>query len=273
MPKVLINNLDHYYEETGQGQALIFMHGAFADGSIWEPQWQYFSRRYHLVRYDLRGHGQTGCSSLEHYSMTTFADDLASLLDELGIEYPIICGLSWGGSIAQAYAVRYPGRIKALVLAGSMAAIDLTLKDKLLCRVLVPGWFMSLLIRSMSVQNFTHFSFKLARLTMGKHWLSRDENAREYLEQRMFQMDSNEYLKIWEAMYGFHLLPLESITCPTLVLNGELESGNIFQHSREILRRIPGAEAKIITGAQHAMNLEEPRLFNKFVEQFLQSIS
>lgn len=273
MPTVLINDLDHYYEEAGKGEVIIFVHGAFADRRIWEPQWQYFRLKYRVVRYDLRGHGQTGGSSLEHYSMASFANDLAALMDALEIDAPIICGLSWGGSIAQAYAVRYPDRIKALVLAGSMAAIDLTLTDKLLCHVLVPRWLMSLLIRSMSVQNFTHFSFKLARLSMGKYWLSRDEHARQYLEQCMYHMDGNEYLKIWEAMYGFHLFPLEHITCPTLMLNGELESRNTFQHSKEILRRIPGAEAKIIPEAQHGMNLEEPQQFNKLVEQFLQSIS
>jgi pimeloyl-ACP methyl ester carboxylesterase len=271
MPKVLISNLDHYYEETGKGQALVFIHGAFADCHIWEPQWQHFSSTYRLVRYDLRGHGRTGVSPLEHYSMTTFADDLASLLEALEIDSPIICGLSWGGSIAQAYAVRYPGRTKALILVGSMVAIDLTLKDRLLCKVMVPWWFMSLVIRSMSVPNFTRFSFSLARLTMGKHWLSHDEHAKQYLEQCMLQMDRNEYLKIWEAMYGFHILPLESITCPTLVLNGQLESKNVFRHSDEILRRVQLAEAKIIPGAQHGMTLEQPLLFNKLVEQFLLS--
>jgi pimeloyl-ACP methyl ester carboxylesterase len=273
MPTVLINNLEHYYEEAGKGEAIIFVHGAFADRRIWEPQWQCFSLEYRVVRYDLRGHGRTGVSQLEHYSMATFANDLAALLDALEIDAPILCGLSWGGSIAQAYAVRDPGRIKALILAGSMAAIDLTLTDKLLCRVLIPWWLMSVIIRSMSVENFTRFSINLARLTMGKHWLSRDENARKYLEQCMFQMNSKEYLKIWKAMYGFHMLPLESISCPTLVLNGEFESRNTFRHSKEILRRIQGAEAKIIAEAWHGMNLEEPQQFNKFVEQFLQSIS
>jgi 3-oxoadipate enol-lactonase len=273
MPTVLINNLDHYYEEAGKGEAIIFVHGAFADGRIWEPQWQYFGSKYRVVRYDLRGHGRTGISRLEHYSMATFADDLALLLNELQIESTIICGLSWGGSIAQAYAVRQPGRLKALIMAGSMVAIDLTPKDKFLFRVMVPWWLMSLAIRSMSVQNFTRFSFSLAHLTMGKYWLSRDEHARQYLEQCMWQMDGNEYLKIWEAMYGFHILPLENITCPTLVLNGELESKNILRHSAEILRRIPHAESKIIPGAQHGVNIEEPQLFNKIVEQFLQSIN
>lgn len=270
MPKIRLNDLDHYYEQAGDGPALIFVHGAFADARIWEPQWQYFASRRRVLRYDLRGHGRTGRSGLSHYSMATFANDLASLLDALEIERACICGLSWGGSIAQVFAVSHPERVKALVMASSAAAIDLTFKDKLLCNVLVPWWIMSLAIRTMEVKNFTRFSLRLARLTLGKNWLSQDATAREYLEQCMQQMDTQEYIKIWQAIYGFHIVPLERITCPTLILNGELESQNTFRHTREIQQRIQHAESRIIPGTHHAMNLENPQLFNHLVGEFLQ---
>jgi pimeloyl-ACP methyl ester carboxylesterase len=269
MSKIRINGLDHYYEQIGEGSSLVFIHGAFADSRIWEPQWNHFSSKYRLLRYDLRGHGRTGTSNLDQYSIATFADDLASLLDALKIHSPIICGLSWGGSIAQAFAIHNPGRLKALVLAGSAVAIDLTLMDKILCDVLFPKWAMLLTIKMMSVEKFTRFSFWLARITLGKQWLSRDEDTREYLEQCMHKMDSREYLKIWEAIYGFHVLPLERIICPTMVLNGEFESKNTFRHTEEILRRVPQAEAKVVSAARHGMNLEEPEAFNEFVDAFL----
>jgi pimeloyl-ACP methyl ester carboxylesterase len=269
MPSIPINNLDHYYEETGYGPPLVFVHGAFADARIWEPQWKHFSTRYRLVRYDLRGHGRTGASEMAQYSVATYADDLVALLDALEIHSPILCGLSWGGSIVQAFAVRSPGRPKALILAGTAVSIDLTLLDKLLSNVLFPRWMMSLTIRMMSVENFTRFSFRLARLTRGKHWLSRDENAQAYLEQCMLRMDSSEYLKIWNAIYGFHSLPLEKISCPTLVLNGEYEPKNTFRHSDEILRRVPHANSRVIPGASHAMNFEQAETFNNFVYAFL----
>lgn len=76
MPKIRINCLDHYYEQTDEGPSLVFVHGAFVDARIWEPQWKYFSSKYWLLRYDLRGHGRTGASDLYRYSMATFADDL-----------------------------------------------------------------------------------------------------------------------------------------------------------------------------------------------------
>jgi len=133
MPKIHINGLDHYYEQQGQGPALVLVHGAFADTRIWQPQWEYLSGNYRLLRYDLRGHGRTGPSDLERYTIATFADDLACLLNTLEIKAPVICGLSWGGSIAQAFAVRYPARPRALILASSAVAVDLTPLDRLLC--------------------------------------------------------------------------------------------------------------------------------------------
>jgi 3-oxoadipate enol-lactonase len=269
MPEILINGSNHYYEQIGKGTSLVFIHGAFADSHICEPQWNHFSSKYRLVRYDLRGHGKTGISKLNQYSMDIFADDLTSLLDSLGIFSPIICGFSWGGSIAQVFAVHNPERVKALVLAGSSVSIRLSLIDKLLCDVIFPKWAMLLAIRMLSARNFTRFSLWLARIIQGKQWLSQDKTTREYLEKCMFSMSSNEYLKIWEALYGFNLLPLENIFCPTLVLNGEYESKNTFRHTKEILRRVPRSVAKVVPKASHAMNIDNKKVFNKYLEEFL----
>ena len=138
MPSIHINNLDHYYEQTDHGPPLVCVHGAFADARIWGPQWKYFSTKYQPLRYDLRGHGRTGASDLARYSMATYADDLSVLLDAIGIRSAILCGLSWGGSIIQALAVRSPGLPEALILAGTAVSINLTLLDKLLCYGLFP---------------------------------------------------------------------------------------------------------------------------------------
>lgn len=270
MPKIRINNLDHYYEQSGEGPSLVFVHGAFADARIWEPQWKHFSSKYRLLRYDLRGHGRTGDSDLTYYSISTFADDLISLMDKLRINSPIVCGLSMGGVIAQAFAVRNPGQPKALVLAGTAVSASLTLSEKLLRFVLLPRWAMLLIIRMVSVENFIQFSLWLARVLWGKHWLGRDEATREYLVQCMLRMNGSEYLKMWGAIYGFDLLPLGRITCPTLVLNGEHESRSTFRHTEEILRRVPQSVAKVIPAAGHALNMENPKAFNTFVMEFLQ---
>lgn len=269
MPKILINGLLHYYEQAGEGPSLVFIHGAFGDTHMWEPQWRHFSASCRVLRYDLRGHGRTGPSDLERYSMGTYADDLASLLDAVSLNRAIICGLSWGGGIAQAFAIRYPERLKGLVLVGSTVSMSVTLGEKLLRSVLFPRLAMMLTIRTMSVERFVKFSFWLAGLTLGRHWLNRDDQTLEYVRQSMLQIDRNEYLKIWDAIYGFNLQPLETINCPTLVLTGERDTKMVVRHAAEILRRVPGAEARVLPAAYHALTLEQPQAFNQALEEFL----
>jgi pimeloyl-ACP methyl ester carboxylesterase len=128
---------------------------------------------------------------------------------------------------------------------------------------------MLFIIRTLSVKNFVRFSLWLARLTLGKHWLSQEKATREYLENCMPGMNSSEYLKIWEAIYGFDLLPLENITCPIFVLNGEYESKSTYRHTKEILRRIPQSTAKVVPKASHAMNIDNQKVYNNYLEEFL----
>jgi non-heme chloroperoxidase len=271
MPYLNVNGLDHNYEQIGASPPLVWIHGAFVDSRMWEPQMAYFAPKYRVVRYDLRGHGKTGPSDQKDYSMATFAQDLSGLLEAFEIRNPIVCGLSLGGMIAQTYAVQNQSPIKALVLADTAVSVSLTLADKLQRYVLFPRWAMLVTIRMMNVENFTRFSFWLARATRSEDWIGRDEATRSYIEGCMLQMDQEEYIKIYKAIYDFHLLPLERITVPTLVLNGEHESKSVFRHTQEILKRVKGSQAKVVTGAGHTSNLENAELFNRTVDEFLQS--
>ncbi len=272
MSKILCNGLPHYYEQAGEGPPLVFIHGAFGDARLWDPQWKYFSSKYRVLRYDLRGHGRTGTSTLDRYTITTYADDLACLMNALKIDSAIVCGLSWGGGIAQAFAVNYPERLSGLVLAGSTVSMSISLGEKLLRYVLFPRSAMMLTIRMLSVERFVRFSFWLAGLSLGKKWLGSDEHTLGIIRQCMLQIDSSEYLKIWGAIYSFDLQPLEKIKCPTLVLTGQRDTKMVVRHAKEILRRVPGAEGRTLPAAYHAMTLEQPQAFNRALEEFLASL-
>lgn len=271
MGRVSGNVIQHYYELTGEGPPLVFIHGAFGDSRLWDAQWKHFSSQYRLLRYDLRGHGRTGASDLDRYTMTTYADDLAWLLDAAGIENAVICGLSWGGAIAQVFAVNHPDRLRGLVLAGSTVSMSLTFGETLLRYVFFPKPAMMLVIRTLRVEDFVRFSFWLSNLTLGKEWLQRDQETAQYLRQMMLQIDRDEYRKIWGAIYGFNLQPLEKILCPTLVLNGEHDTKMVFRHTAEILQRITQAESHSLPGAYHAMTVENPAAFNRELARFLKN--
>ena len=273
MSKIFCNGLNQYYEQSGKGPSLVFIHGAFGDAHLWDPQWEHFSASYSLLRYDLRGHGRTGASDLDRYSMATYADDLTYLLDALKIDSPVICGLSWGGGIAQVFALRYPERLSGLVLAGSTASMGISLGEKLMRYVLFPRAAMMLVIRTLSREQFVNFSLWLASITLGKKWLNEDERTLKSIRQCMLQIDRSEYLKIWDAIYTFDLQLLEKIHCPTLVLTGERDNKMVKRHAQEILRRIPGAEARVLPSAYHGLTMEQPQAFNQVLEEYLQRFS
>jgi non-heme chloroperoxidase len=269
MPHIMINGLDHYYEQTGAGLPLVLVHGAFVDSHMWQPQLDFFSSKYRVLRYDLRGHGRTGSSDLEQYTIAGFAHDLAALLEALDIQDPILCGLSLGGMIAQAFAVQNPSRLKALVLADTAVSVSLTWSDKVQRYVLFPKWALLLTIKLMSVSSFTRFSFWLARATRSQGWIGQDEATRSYIEACMLRMNQEEYLKVYGAIYDFRLLPLEKISAPTLVLNGEHEAKNVFRHTQEILHRVHNSKAALVPGAGHTSNMENADVFNQYVDEFL----
>ena len=269
MPIIEANSIDQYYEIDGEGSPLILIHGGFVDLHIWDSQIEYFSDRYQIIRYDLRGHGKTGPSKITEYSVELFTDDLKALLDALGVEQAIICGISFGGMVAQAFAVKYKPIVHALVLSDTAVSVSLTLADKFQRYVLFPKWMMRLTIRLLGVEKFVDYSFWLAKATRSEEWFGKDKATREYVQERMLEIEENEYVKIYDAIYDFHLLELQVIDAPTLVLNGEYESKSVFRHSEEILKLVMGSEMKIVPEAGHTSNMENPDGFNILLQQFL----
>ena len=236
---------------------------------MWDPQVDHFANRYEVIRDDLRGHGKTGPSAAPRYRMEMFADDLKALFEALDIHQPIICGLSLGGMIAQAFAMKYQSILKALVLVDTAVSTSLTLSDKFQRYVLFPKWVMKATLGLMGVERFTKFSFWIAKVTRSEAWLSRDVGTRSYLEDRMLRITLEEYLKIYDAIYDFDVLDLQTIDVPTLIVIGEFESRSIYQHAEEMRRLIRGSQMKIIPGAGHTSNMEKPVEFNAILDEFL----
>ena len=96
---------------------MVLLHGNGEDGGYFRHQIEYFSRRYRVIAVDTRGHGKSP-RGIAPFTMDQFAADLKGLLDELGIEAPILLGFSDGANIAMKFALRYPGRLKALIQIG-----------------------------------------------------------------------------------------------------------------------------------------------------------
>lgn len=106
-----------YYEEQGNGEPFILLHGNGEDGTYFENQIKFFFDRYRMIAVDTRGHGKSPRGQTS-FTMEQFAEDLNGLMTALEIPRAIIMGFSDGANIAMKFALKYPDKIKALILNG-----------------------------------------------------------------------------------------------------------------------------------------------------------
>jgi non-heme chloroperoxidase len=262
MPFIQTGNIQTYYEHHGEsGPSLVFIHGAGASHDMWKPQVEYFSKNYNVLTYDIRGHQQSEGSD-DPYTCELFADDLYMLLDRLGIQEPVVIGLSLGGMIAQEYAVKYNSNLKGLVLADTAVAVALTISDKL-TKAMFPSWMVKWMIRRMSDERYANWSFKYFKM---------NDDVREYLIKEQLKLGKKELLKVTDAIYSFKLLPLETIEVPTLVFLGENERKAVFPHAEKLVELIRDSRKVIVPGAGHVSNLENPEFFNREMDDFMKGL-
>lgn len=111
-------DIDLYYTEVGQGDPLILLHGNGEDSSYFIHQIAYFQSHYRVIAFDTRGHGKSPRGNAP-FTIRQFADDLYFIMKKMNIEKAHILGFSDGGNIALCFALKYPDRVKSLVLNGA----------------------------------------------------------------------------------------------------------------------------------------------------------
>src|ERR1700704_4964865 len=108
-----------YFEETGRGTPIVFVHEFAGDWRTWEPQVRHFSRRYRCIAYNARGYPPSDVPvDVERYSQQRARDDILAVLDALGIDRAHIVGNSMGGFAALHFGMAYSPRALSLVVAG-----------------------------------------------------------------------------------------------------------------------------------------------------------
>lgn len=110
---------DLHYSSSGSGESLVLIHGFAADSSVWNAIIPVLSETYHVISLDLRGHGSSP-KPATGYTLAEFAEDIHTLITNLGIEDPLLVGWSLGGYIAQYYALNYP--VKKMILVATSPA-------------------------------------------------------------------------------------------------------------------------------------------------------
>ena len=113
-----VNGINLYYEAHGSGGPLILLHGGLGSGEMFGPVLPLLAERHQVVAVDLQGHGRTADID-RPFDIRLMADDIAALIDHLGLDKPDVVGYSLGGGVAFQLAVRHPDKVRRLVLVSA----------------------------------------------------------------------------------------------------------------------------------------------------------
>jgi 3-oxoadipate enol-lactonase len=261
MNTVDLGDIEMAVEDGGAGRVLLFVHGFPLDHTMWQAQIDELSRDYRVVAPDLRGFGESPLGEGE-VTMRRYADDLATLLDRLGIREKIIfCGLSMGGYIAWQFWQKYAERLAALVVCDTRAVADTPEaragRAELATRVLAKG-------------PQAAADAMLPKLFGPESQRDRPEAIAATREVIL----RNPAGGIAAALDGMAKRPdvagmLNGIAVPTLVIVGEHDSISPPAEMRGIADRIPGAEFALIKRAGHMSPVENSLEFNAALRRFL----
>src|SRR5436309_11448713 len=113
-----LNDTKLYYEVAGEGHPLVLLHGGLVDRRLWDDQFTVFAQHYKVIRYDMRGYGDSGLlkRDTKPYSL---GKDLYALLQFLGVEKTYLIGLSMGGGLAIDFTIKHPEMVDALITVGA----------------------------------------------------------------------------------------------------------------------------------------------------------
>jgi pimeloyl-ACP methyl ester carboxylesterase len=255
-----------YIQTQGTGVPLVFIHGALLNSDLWTHQIETFSDLFQTVAYDLRGHGRTSASDLKRYTVSTFAEDLAEILDALELRRPILCGLSLGGMIAQSFAAKYPERVRALVLCDTGISTCHYLTDRILNQAIGLVTPTATLLGVPEFRRFTH----LVNQCFGDHsWVAQTEKSVRFVEEAVGMVGPQEVVKIVTALRKFDSSRLYRPRIPALILNGESDSPFILRQAKILQEAYVESSYRIIPKAGHLANLDNPEIFDLMLLEFL----
>jgi pimeloyl-ACP methyl ester carboxylesterase len=248
-----INCLCHHpcielsYLEQGAGDALILIHGLGANADSWRPQVDALAKNYRVIAMDLRGHGQSGVRAEEPITVRAFADDVAALVKNLGIERAHFAGISMGGMIALEIIVRYGGQVKSLILADTTAFFP-------------PPQAREELLRHFDSLEMVEWGQAMAlRVLRRKAPPEQRREVAQMLAANRRAVYRQGLLAAFESDYRW-VLP--QVNLPTLILVGEEDQATPIGYAGYLHKHIQGSVLQVISQAGHFANLENPAAFN-----------
>ncbi len=258
MGSVHVNGIDMHYREAGEGAPLLLIHAFPLGAAMWEPQLDALSGLGRVIAPDLRGFGQTPLGETPA-ALEQYADDLAALLDELGVAQTALGGLSMGGYIAFAFLRKYRARVTALLLADTRAGPDSEEgrqgreRNALLAEREGAGAIAEQMMPKLVAP---HAPDSLREQLRGIIAANPAPGVAAALRAMAARPDSS--------------LLLPTIDIPTLVLVGAEDTLTPPEEARDIHTSIANSRLVEIPAAGHISNLERPDAFNAAVREWME---
>jgi 3-oxoadipate enol-lactonase len=260
--KTLINDIAISYIEHGssQGLPIVFIHGFPFSHKMWEPQMRELPNDIHAIAYDVRGHGSSDIGDGQ-FTIELFVDDLIVLLDHLGIEKAVLCGLSMGGYIALRAIERHPNRIKGLVLCDTKSESD-TNEEKIK---------RTSSIKTVKSAGVSAFAEDFVKAVFWTKTFKKNPGAIEFIKELI---RANSTLGICGTLLALAsrtdtTQSLSSINVPTCIIVGEYDLRTPPSCAQGMHKAIAGSELHILSNAGHMSNLENTKDFNENLVAFL----
>jgi len=262
-----------YYEETGSGAPLIFLHEFGGHYLSWEPQVRYFSRRYRCITYAARGWPPSDVpNDVAKYSQARAADDCADLMKALGIDKAHLCGLSMGATAGLEFAIRHPGKATALVIAagggGGSTDPDAKKRFKEECEA-----FAQRIAKEGMPAMAELYCTSSARNT----YRYKDPRGWAEFKQQFADGSATGHAMTMRGVQGSRVPfferteELKKIAEPMLVVIGD-EDDSTHSLAVHLKQHVARSGVLELPKCGHTMNLEEPAAFNTAVQDFLHAV-
>ena len=259
--KTLVNSIQINYELTGREGAPVVMlsHSLASSMVMWDPQLGSLEPHFQVLRYDMRGHGDSDAPE-GAYTLEMLAEDVVALLDALKLDTVHYVGLSIGGMIGQGLGLKYAARFKSLTLCDTSAIMPDEAQPILQERITAAReQGMAAQVDGTLERWFT------------PEYLQKNPPEVEMIRRQVAATPLAGYIGCSEALRGLNYLDrLSEIKLPTLIMVGEEDPGTPVAASEAIHERIDGSQLVILPSARHLSNIEQADGFNRSLLDFLQ---
>ncbi len=259
------------YTETGHGTPVVFVHEFAGDMRSWEPQLRHFGRRYRCIAFNARGYPPSDVpDDFESYSQARAADDIAAVMDEVGLSTAHIVGLSMGGFATLHFGFRHPARARSLAVCGCGYGADPAKAQEFVAEC-------DAVVAFIRANGMAAVAERYAVGPSRVQFQARDPRGFfdfiRMLAEHSAPGSINTQLGVQRRRPSLYDLTdrMDALRVPTLLLTGD-EDWPCLEPGLLMKRHIATAALAVMPNCGHAINLEDPDTYNRIVGDFLAQV-